>query len=85
MGGLEFRVLARICTPVEESRGGCKNYSCQMSLRGREYLKNLLWFRSCFGNQNPEQVAIVSIRNLIAIQGCDTNRNNDRNPGQNPG
>ena len=50
----------------------------------REYLKNLLWLRSYFGNRNPEQVAMVSIRNLVAIQGCDPNRNPDHNPDRNP-
>ena len=47
----------------------------------REYLKNLLWLRSSFGNRNPGQVAMVSIRNLVAIQGCDPNRNLDCNQG----
>ena len=27
----------------------------------REFLKNLLWLRSFFGNQNPEPFAMVSI------------------------
>ena len=45
----------------------------------REFVNNLLWLRSSFGNRNPEQVAMVSIRNLGAIQGCDPNRNHGRN------
>ena len=37
----------------------------------REFVKNLLWLRSSFGIRNPEQVAMVVICNLVAIQGCE--------------
>ena len=36
----------------------------------REFVKNLLWFQSSFGIRNPEQVAMVMICNLVAIQSC---------------
>ena len=62
----------------------------------REFVKNLLWLRSSFENRNPEQVAMIAIRNLVAIhnpetfwnggfggfdQGCDQGCNQGRDQG----
>ena len=71
----------------------------EIVLESREFVKNLLLLRSSFGIPNPEQVAMVAIRNLVAIQGSqpwskpsfqnvsgvvNQNRNPDLNPGRNP-
>ena len=49
----------------------------------RKFVKNLLWLRLSFGIRNPGMVAMVAIRNLVAIQGCESIRNPDRNPVHN--
>ena len=47
--------------PFIKSRGENATFSPKI----REFLKNLLWLRSSFGNRNPEQVAMVAIETWL--------------------